>query len=246
MKNQILKSNGSREAKILTILGLLLLLAGSSAAQYGGSLSSMFDTIRTANQNLFDEQRRLNELENRINKSASSGSSSVQSAQRFTTQAPARQYPLTATDFLASANHLLPDALADSATGVTPEVREAMRGLYKNTLAAFEKEARKNNMANAFAFVVGVSIQIVDGKELSDDYTNKMIAYFNNRLASAPQYTAMSNQQKQALYESLVICGGVIVFLDAQGKQANNAQMQSQARDASRAVIKQFLGIDAR
>src|SRR4051812_14988683 len=83
---------------------------------------------------------------------------------------PMRQYPITATDFRGTSSYLLPDQIANSAQNLTPEQRDATRTLYTNILQSFERGARKNNMANAFAFAVGASIQVVDGRQLSEAY----------------------------------------------------------------------------
>jgi len=157
---------------------------------------------------------------------------------------PMRQYPITATDFWATPGYLLPDQLASSAQNLTSEQREALRTLYTNILQSFERGARKNNMANAFAFAVGASIQVVGGRQLSEAYLDNLIGFYNSRIASNPQFAAMPSTQKQDLYEHLVITGGVIAFLDAQGRQTNDMAMRSQALEMSKVILKNFAGID--
>jgi hypothetical protein len=101
-------------------------------------------------------------------------------------------------------------------------------------------------MANALAFITAISLQVTNGKPLNQAQENILIGYFNNGLANTPQYNALPSQQKQALYECLVITGGIIAFLQAKGVELHNPQMQGQSLDLSKAVLKHFLGIDAR
>ncbi len=93
--------------------------------------------------------------------------------------------------------------------------------------------------------MVGVSLAVV-GANLSEAEADELIRDFNNRLASIPQFNAMSAQQKQLLYESLIITGGSIGFLHAQGIKQNNLAMQLQAREIAKAMLKYFRGIDVK
>jgi hypothetical protein len=252
MKNQILCANRSRKIKlnIFATLGFLLVLPGSTAAQYGDSYSRMLDMTRTWNQNLWDDQKRLNDITNRVAETRSStGRSAVPPGYVPAPASPgpvARQYPITATDFPPPGAYMLPDQLADGIPGLSAQDREGSRKLFRSILTSFENGARKNNMANALAFITAISLQMVNGKQLTRPQENVLIAYFNNGLANTPQYNAFSPQQKQALYECLVITGGVIAFLQAKGAELHNPQMQAQSLGLSKAVLKHFLGIDAR
>jgi hypothetical protein len=53
----------------------------------------------------------------------------------------------------------------------------------------------------------------------------------------------MAPQQKQALYESLVLTGGTIDVLQAQGIQQNNVAMRGQAKELGQMVLKQWLNV---
>jgi nucleoside phosphorylase len=161
-------------------------------------------------------------------------------------QGLASKYDISATDFLPVSGPIMPDQLANSATGVDPQTRETMRKLYLQALNSFEAEARKNNMANAFAFVTAIALQIKTGKNLTETQADQLVVYFNNVLGSIPAFYTTNPRQQQLLYESLIITGNLIALLDSQGKQANNQQMRTQAIDMSQAVIKQFLGFDAK
>jgi hypothetical protein len=118
-----------------------------------------------------------------------------------------------------------------------------MRTLSNQFLDALEREGRKNNIANSFAFLTLISMQIVLGRDLTEAEEQQLISGFNTSLASSPQFVSMSARDKQVLYESAIIAGGMIGILHAQGKQINDAKMQSDARTMAKAVLMSLFGI---
>ena len=118
-----------------------------------------------------------------------------------------------------------------------------MRTLSEQYLDAFETKARPNNVANSFALLVEASLKIGTGKDVSDPEEALLIAGFNNSLASSPQFVSMSARDKQVVNESAIVSAGMMMFLDQAGRQNNDAQMQSQARQMARAVIASFFGV---
>jgi len=155
---------------------------------------------------------------------------------------PPRQYPITSTDFRPVGGRLMPDEISRMAQG-TAEEKEQMRTLSNQFLDALEREGRKNNIANSFAFLTSISMQIVLGRDLTDAEEQQLISGFNTSLASSPQFVSMSARDKQVLYESAIIAGGMIAFLHTQGKQNNDAKMQSDARTMAKAVLMSLFGI---
>ena len=158
---------------------------------------------------------------------------------------PPRQYPITATDYRPIAGRILPDAVAASAQG-DAETKAAVRMLANQFLDAFEKEGRKNNVANGFGFLSSVSMQVVTGRELNEFEEQQIIAGFNNMLAADARFATMSATDKQIMTEASVISGGFIAFLHVQGKQNNDAKMQSDARQLATAAIAYFFGVQIR
>lgn len=152
------------------------------------------------------------------------------------------QYPITATDFKPVGGRLMPDEISRASQG-TAEQKEALRSLSNHLLDDFENEGRRNNVANSFAWLTGVSMQIMLRRELSEAEVDQLIVGFNNSLGPNPQFAAMPARDKQILYETASIAGGMISFLDAQGKQNNDAKMQSDARTMARAVLVSMFGI---
>ena len=222
---------------------LIATLSWQTAKAQFTSYTNMLNTTVVASQSLFTAQTAVNKQRESMRVAA--GETPYASA-ASAIQPPSRQYAITATDFRPLSPPIMPDQFANSATGVTPQTREEMRKLFVQTLAAFESKARKNNLANAFAFITAVALQTKSGKQPATSEINNLIAYFNNTLAANPTYYAIDPRQQQMLYESLIINGGIIAFLDAKGKESNNQQMRTQAEQLSSAILKQFLGIDAR
>jgi hypothetical protein len=155
---------------------------------------------------------------------------------------PPRQYPITSTDFRPVGGRLMPAEISRTAQG-TAEEKEQMRTLSNQFLDALEREGRKNNIANSFAFLTSISMQIVLGRELTDAEEQQLISGFNTSLAPSQQFVSMSARDKQVLYESAIIAGGMIAFLHTQGKQNNDAKMQSDARTMAKAVLMSLFGI---
>ena len=158
---------------------------------------------------------------------------------------PPRQYPITATDYRPMGARILPNAVAGSAQG-DAETKEAVRTLANQFLDAFEKEGRKNNVANGFGFLSSISIQVATGRELTELEEQQLIAGFNNMLAADPRFSSMSAQDKQIMTEASVISGGFIAFLHMQGKQTNDPKMQADARQLATAAIAYFFGVQIR
>ena len=227
------------KAKIVFFAILMVALCRSSAKAQFTSYSNMLNTTMVASQSLFTAQTAVNKQRESMRVAA--GQSPYGSPPAA--QPPARQYAITATDFRALSGPIMPDQFADSATGVTPEVREQMRAFFKQVLTAFEKDARKNNIANAFAFITSAALQLRNGKEPTNAEEDQLIAHFNNVLANSPGYYTLNPRQQQMLYESLILTGGIIVFLDTQGKQLNNPQMRDKAMEMSKQVLRACLGI---
>jgi hypothetical protein len=259
-------------AKIISLflgsVAILFILFQPAAGQYRNpyngvshtsQLAKLYDMTRTWNSNLFTAMSRYQATKDRLRDLARSyGASSRAGSTRITAPAngrttPAaasesaiRKYPITATDFKPVGGRLLPDQIANLTPGLTGKQREGLRTLSNQYLAAFEREARKNNIANAMTFLLEASLYVLTGKEVPDAESDQIIAAFNDTMGATPQFVSMSPRDKQILYESAVITGGMIAFLHSQGAEQKDIAMQSQAKDLAIAVVKHFLGIEAR
>src|SRR5262249_51194742 len=159
------------------------------------SQNSYYDTLHRG-QRLARSSRSSNTPSNSYSNTPSNTGTPVQPL-------PPPQYPITATDFTPSPNRIVPDQLVNGMPNLTNDQKEALRNVYNQTLTVFETKVRKNNLANSFAFIVATSQQIVGKRQVSGEEIASLINYYNNTLASSPQFRNYPDQQKQILNESL-------------------------------------------
>jgi hypothetical protein len=222
-------------------------MAGSVVAAQS-SYTNMLNTIQMQNQSWNSQ---LNSYNRQFGSAARSASPSVPlpaaqpgAAAGALQPGPALpQYPATATDFNPVPVRLVPERLADGLAGLTSEQKQTMRAMYSEFLDDFEKVNRKNNLAAALAYVVRASLRSVYDKDLTQAELNQMAWNFNSVLATNPAFNAMPPQEKQVLYENLIITGGTIVFLQAKAVQEDSLSTQRQAKELGQAVLKQWLNL---
>jgi hypothetical protein len=159
----------------------------------------------------------------------------------YPTAAP-NNYPITATDFQPAGDRIVPDEFSRNAQ-CTVEQKEMLRNMNNQFLDAFERSARKNNIASSFAFLAEASLMVATGRELTQTEQQQLISAFNNSLASTPQWLSMSSRDKQVLHETLIVTGGIMVFLHMQGKQNNDAGMQADAQKMAKVYLGSLFGI---
>jgi len=218
----------------LTILIVLTSVEVSMAQD--NSFSHMLTITSNASQSLFNAQTSVNKQRENMARAAGVTDYSYE-------RQPPRAYPITATDFQVLQAPIMPDQFANTAQGVDPQTRQQMRTMFLQTLAAFEKSGRKDNMASAFTWISACAFRVRNGKEPSDADEAKITAYFNNTLAASPDYAVLTPYKQQMLYESVIITGGIMIFLDNQGKTTNNPQLRAQAAEMSKQVLKMYLGM---
>jgi hypothetical protein len=252
---------------LLPCLVSFLLLASSlqiAAEEYYNSFSKMMSMTSMWQNNFYNDIIRSNAARGSFRELANASRITQQEIQNLckpfpcgnesssnspppqtpTNQAPIAppQAPITATDFPPVGGRIMPDEIARTSEA-SPEEKEGLRTLSNQILNLFEAQGRPNNIANSFAFLVEVSLKIATGKEVSDPEEALLISSFNNSLAHIPQFLSMPARDKQVLNESAIIAAGLMDFLNEQGKQNNDAQMQTQASDMSKAVIAHFFGV---
>jgi len=236
-ENLVKNRNVIHTPKLILPTLLVVLALFSAAAAQSNSYANMLTITSNASQSLFRAQTQVNQQRESMARAAGVTDYSYE-------RQPTRAYPITATDFQVLQAPIMPDQFANSAQGVDPQTRQQMRTMFLQTLAAFEKSGRKDNMASAFTWISACAFQVRDGKEPSDADEAKLTAYFNNTLAVSPDYALLTPYKKQMLYESLIITGGIMIFLDNQGKETNNPRLRAQAAEMSKQVLKIYLGIN--
>jgi len=261
----------ARSVLLLACLSLVASAQHVAAQQFYDSFSKMLSVTSTLQSNFYNDIIRANsgsfgqvsrapqvtqqEIANLCKPFVCSGPKpSIMGGQPAYSQPPAtvtpayvpppapRQYPIAATDFRPVGGRILPDEISRNAQG-TPEEKEMLRMLSNQSLDTLEKEGRKNNVANAFGLLTSVSMQIVLGRELTDAEEQQLISGFNTALVSSPQFASMPARDRQLLYESAAVAGGMMAFLHVQGKEQNDAKIQSDARTMAKAVLISLFGI---
>jgi hypothetical protein len=156
-----------------------------------------------------------------------------------------RHYPITATDYRPIGARLIPDAVAASAKG-DAKTKATIRAMTNQFLDSFEKEGRKNNVANGFGYLAIISVQVATGRELKDSEQQQLIASLNNTFAASPQFSSMSARDKQLATEASVISGGLMAFLYTQGQQTNDPKLKADVRQLADAAVAYFFGVRLR
>jgi hypothetical protein len=153
--------------------------------------------------------------------------------------APKPRHPVSATAFAPSDARLVPRRLAEVTAGA--EEQTTQRQLYEQLLDLYEDEADKNgfpkhNAAYALAFLLGVSSQIVTGREVPDDAAEALARNLNDGLAEALGFTTLPAAKKQEIYETSVVLGMVIAAA------AQTVETQAQGRQLASQVLAMFGG----
>src|SRR5262249_37879011 len=145
-------------------------------------------------------------------------------------------YPIEATDFRPVPGRLMPAQLVNAIPGATEPQKRFLKRIYDQFLVDYEMVGRKNNVAVAITFAVDSSLQAVYGRPLTPMEAQQVIMTYNNALAANPQFNVLAQQQKQVMYENLIILGRTVSALQSEGIQLNNYPMQVQARQLGQMV----------
>lgn len=146
--------------------------------------------VRSAQQNLDRVIQRNN------------ASSSAQTAARSQAQAAPQ------TTFRPGSQRLLLRQFVQSLTNKPDEVQE-LTTAFQEAFDAFEAEARRlgrpNNVAMAFTYLVGVCYMVHYGEEPSETALINLQASADAAFGSSADFKALSNQDRQKLYEAFVL-----------------------------------------
>jgi hypothetical protein len=224
---------------LIGAIGVAITLSSSAIAQ--NSYLNMLGTIQSTNQSLWAAQRALEQAER-----AGSGSSSPSPAPQ---PGPAVSQPygvdsqaILATSFPSSPGRILPGQLIYAMSGATLPQKQMMRAFYEQLFASYEQYNPSNNVAMAVAYALGTSMAITRGRQMPAEESAQLVMYLNQALASSPQFNAMTPQQKQLLYESSILSGGMLNTLYYQGYQLNNPAARRQADEMASMIVRQWTG----
>mgnify|MGYP001189968525 CR=1 FL=1 len=150
--------------------------------------------------------------------------------------------PFTATDFKPVQPRSVAQAMVDGSRELTKEQSKALVDGLNGGLDVFEQETRKNNVAHALAFLIGISMQVVNEREVSDAESQMLAQAINDELAAAPQFKKLTPKQKQLLYETSVVVGALIGGMAAEAAERGNAELKAQAKTMAQQALSVFQG----
>ena len=118
--------------------------------------------------------------------------------------------------------------------GRSPDESQQLLQVITTTKAAFEKEygakGWKNNVAGAFAFVIGSIGYIWSGNEPDAATQDRLFEALTAVLAQSPEMAKASPREKAALYDTLVASTSIPLLLYIDGSQKNDKAQMEQAR----------------
>lgn len=155
---------------------------------------------------------------------------------------PAPKAGFEKTDFKPVQPRSVAQALVSGSKGVTPAQGKALVEGLNAGLDLFEQEARKNNVAHALAFLLGVSLQVVNEKEVTDAESEKLARAVNDELAGSPRFKRLPAKEKQLLYETCIVVGALIGGMAAQGAEAKDPAVTAQAKALAQQALATFQG----
>lgn len=162
----------------------------------------------------------------------------------------AATYDLSASAFSPIAASLIPQQWAvEQATN--PTEQQELDQLYSELLLSYSdllvengEERLQNNVAGAMVYLMLTSSYVLtDGEELSEAVQEELLQGFNVGLAESPEFQALSAEDKQALYETVVISGGLALSMYLQGYELGDAELVQQGQDMAQFILTDIVGL---
>lgn len=152
------------------------------------------------------------------------------------------------TQFKPSENTGFETAFANS-IGTTNEEREFIRQVVVTTKAAFEKEVaakgRPNNLAAAMTFFVATMATVYhNDPEPSDPAIDKLWDGLNETLNELPGVAAMTDQEKQVMYDTLIAYSGLVLVGHMSAEQNGDANTREIYKTLAGVLVRTVLKTD--
>jgi hypothetical protein len=119
--------------------------------------------------------------------------------------------------------------------------RELLKN-YEEMPVAGNETRIKNNVAGAatFALVTSRSILTEGRNELTEKQAEAVLQDINALLASSDNFRKMTDADKQKMYETFVITGGLARMLYREGTEKGDAAIVAKGRDLAKTIMSQF------
>lgn len=154
-----------------------------------------------------------------------------------------RPAAVKAVSFKAAPQRLVPEPVAARMKGLDAQGRKAAAASFRKLLDTYEQDAPKHDVAHALAFCLGTCRQVVRGKELSTPEAQDLSRRAAGLLPGLPGFAALKDRDRQAMYESLILTGGMVGGLAKQAAEQGDAGAARQAQILAGQVLALF-GMD--
>ncbi len=145
---------------------------------------------------------------------------------------PMRRRPpaVAAVGFKAGPQRLAPDRVAAGMKALDAKGRKAAATNFRAMLDAYERDAPKHDVAHALAFCLGTCREVARGRELSPEEAQDLARRAAGLLPQIPEFEALSDRDRQAMYEGLVLTGCMVGGV---ARQAGEQKDEATARKAA-------------
>lgn len=151
-----------------------------------------------------------------------------------------RPAAVAASSFKAGPKRLLPEAVAAGMKGLDAKGRKAAALSFHGLLDAYEKDAPKHDVAHALAFCLGTCRQVARGTELDTQEARDLSRRAEGLLPGLPEFAALKDRDRQAMYESLILTGAMVGGVAKQAAEQGDEPAARQARALAGQVLAQF------
>lgn len=161
-----------------------------------------------------------------------------------------RRVPLSQTSFKPAGKFIMPDELTGNLAGASADETATAQMLFTELLKSYDemlvrnKEDRlRNNVAGAAAFALLVSRFILTGEELTHKQSEALLQDINALLVSSDKFRILSARDRQAMYETFAIIGGLALTYHEQEAKEGDSQKIGEGAELAKFIFSQFFGM---
>ncbi len=148
-----------------------------------------------------------------------------------------KHQPISRSDFKPSGKRPTIAAYLATMNG-TDAQRAQLSQIVDLTVSTFEKEARKNNVAYAFALMIGMSLRLARDGEFDEATSEELALGINDLLVAAPAWRKLDAKDRQAMYESCLLTSALLLMYQAAGEA--DPDLRAQGAELARSVLAQW------
>lgn len=139
-------------------------------------------------------------------------------------------FDYSASIFKGSGGRVFPEMAAKAADGMTTDERKQYARDLCQAIDEFEKQTgTRNNLAWGISFMLGVSLQVTKNVELSDEELEQLARTIHRQMAAHAEWSRMTDEQKQLMYESSLVDASLIITLAKRGDEKSLALAKEKA-----------------